>query len=410
MEDEVHTVVIGAGSLGSSLTYHLAAQGKSVVLLDKQPPGSETTARAAGLAMQVHADDALTRISIRSTRMLLNFAELTGQELKVHKNGSLKIARTEADVPQVEAEITRGTRLGVEISGISAREAREFAPWLNPDSALAIWFAPSDIYLTPADLPRAFAKAAADRGATVRAGTTITALHMQGDRVDGVVTDTGIISAANVVIAAGAWTRSIGHLAGVNIPLWPVRHQLCITGPVAGVAEHHSTVRIVDAKTYCRPEGHGLLFGGYEPDPADLEPPGVHEPDFTISHLALDLDPLRRKMADVAAELPQLQSASLAQVRGGLPTMTPDGYFIVDTVPGRPGLWVLSGCNVSGVSNSPALGEDLATWIATGTRPVDIEPFELNRFGTEFSDEQHLRAASRATYSHKYSDHEVGPW
>lgn len=90
--------------------------------------------------------------------------------------------------------------------------------------------------------------------------------------------------------------------------------------------------------------------------------------------------------------------------------MTPDGYFIVDTVPGRPGLWVLSGCNVSGVSNSPALGEDLATWIATGTRPVDIEPFELNRFGTEFSDEQHLRAASRATYSHKYSDHEVGPW
>jgi glycine/D-amino acid oxidase-like deaminating enzyme len=175
---------------------------------------------------------------------------------------------------------------------------------------------------------------------------------------------------------------------------------------VDGVEEHHATVRIMDAKTYCRPENGGLLFGGYEPDPLDVDP-RAQSANFDISRLQLDFEPLRRKIADVAIQFPVLTTAGTALLRGGLPTMTPDGYFIADEVPGRPGLWVLSGCNVGGVSNSPALGSDLASWIATGSRPDDIAPFGLARFGPEFSDEGQLRLAGLATYSHKYSVDEV---
>jgi glycine/D-amino acid oxidase-like deaminating enzyme len=400
------TIVIGAGSLGCSLAYHLADRGNRVLVLDKRAPGSGTTARAAGLAMQVLADDALARISARSVQILLQFTETTGRPLTVRRNGSIKMARVAADVPQLEEEIQRGQRLGIAISAISAAEARQHAPWFNPEAALAMWFAPDDIYLTPADLPRAFAAAAVDRGATVRSGVTVTGFITEVDRVTGVRTSEGDFGAANVVLAAGAWTRSLGQLAGVEIPMWPVRHQLIITEPIAGVEAHHATVRVMDAKTYCRPEGGGLLFGGYEPDPLDMDP-AAQPADFDIAAMPLDAEPLRRKIADVAAQFPVLTRTGVAVLRGGLPTMTPDGYFLVDQAPARPGLWVLSGCNVGGVSNSPALGSDLAAWITTGNRPDDIAPFGLARFGTDYGDEERIRLAGLATYSHKYSDDEV---
>jgi glycine/D-amino acid oxidase-like deaminating enzyme len=400
------TIVIGAGSLGCSLAYHLADLGEDVLVIDKQPPGSETTARAAGLAMQVLANDTLARISARSVQMLLNFSEITGQHLTVRRNGSIKVARTEADVPQLEEEIRRGERLGVQISTISGAEARDHAPWLNPEGALAMWFAPDDIYLTPADLPRAFAAAAEQRGAAIRPGVTVIGFNTDGDRVTGVRTSQGDIAAGKVAIAAGAWTRRLGQLAGIDLPLWPVRHQLIITEPVASVEDHHATVRIMDAKTYCRPEGKGLLFGGYEPDPLDIDPSG-QPADFDISKMPLDYEPLRLKIAAVAAQFPVLTTAKTAVLRGGLPTMTPDGYFIVDEIPSRPGLWVLSGCNVGGVSNSPALGSDMASWMVTRTQPDGIAPFGLARFGPEFGDEAKVRLAGLATYSHKYSDSEV---
>lgn len=87
--------------------------------------------------------------------------------------------------------------------------------------------------------------------------------------------------------------------------------------------------------------------------------------------------------------------------------MTPDGHFIVDRVPEPAGLWIFTGCNVGGRSTSPALGEDLATWIVTGERPEDMGAFGLGRFMPGLKDERQLGARCMATYRHKYSHDEV---
>ena len=119
--------------------------------------------------------------------------------------------------------------------------------------------------------------------------------------------------------------------------LWPVRHQLFITEPLTEVDPQHATVRVMDAKVYVRPAGGGLMFGAYEPDPLVLDPRD-RRTGFEIAAMEVDVRPLEAAMRAVAAELPIFQRAKVAELRGGLPTMTPDGHFLVDRMPEADGL------------------------------------------------------------------------
>jgi glycine/D-amino acid oxidase-like deaminating enzyme len=206
-------------------------------------------------------------------------------------------------------------------------------------------------------------------------------IPVTGGRVTGVQTADRTIAAPVVVDAAGGWVRQVAELAGAPVPLAPVRHQLLITGPDPGIDPADPIVRVVDAAVYLRPSRGGLMFGGFETDPLPLDP-RQQPPSFTTDDLPLDLAVLRKLAVQVSAEAPAASAAPVAEHRGGLFTMSPDGRFVAGPVPDLPGLWVASGCNGSGFSSSPALGEALATWIATGTPPPGMEALSPARFGT----------------------------
>jgi glycine/D-amino acid oxidase-like deaminating enzyme len=401
-------VVIGSGALGTASAFWLAKRGMDVVLVDRFDLVSQTSPRAAGLAQKVQVDDVLADLAIRGVEQLLGFEQLTGVPFEVVVNGSIKVARSENDARQLEAEIRRGGELGVEIEEIDAGHARVHAPWLNVDDAVLISYAPGDIYIEePGTLPRAFVRALQDLGGTSMPNTEVTGFVLDEGSVRGVETSRGTIEASVVVDAAGAWTRIVGRFAGPRIPLFPARHQLCITEPLAEVSPTQPTVRVMDARVYVRPCRGGLMFGAYEPDPLMVDP-AQRAPGFQIADLEFDIAPLRRKMAEVEAELPVFGDAPIAELRGGLPTMTPDGHFIVDRLPGIEGLYVASGCNVGGLSISPPIGEDLSAWIAGGgARPATLEPLRIDRFGDRYEDEEVLRADCFQTYAHKYDEDEV---
>ena len=401
-------VVIGSGSLGSATAFHLAARGKHVVLLDKSDLASQSSARAAGLAQQVQVDDVLAGLAVRGVDALMAFAENTGVELAVVVNGSIKIARNEHDAAQLREEVRRGAALGADIEMVSPSAAARFAPWLQPGGALALSYNPNDLYIEhPATLPHAFIAALRNRGGEALDHTEVTDVVLENGAVAAVETTGGRIETAVVVDAAGAWTRIVGELVGRAVALWPVRHQLFITEPLAEVDPRHATVRVMDAKVYVRPARGGLMLGAYEPDPLVLDPRD-RPAGFDIAAMELDLRPLETTARSVAAELPIFQRAKVAELRGGLPTMTPDGHFLVDRMPGVTGFYVASGCNVGGLSISPPLGEDLARWITdVSARPDTLEPFRIDRFDGLFPGEAQLRDACVATYTHKYDEEEV---
>ena len=171
-----------------------------------------------------------------------------------------------------------------------------------------------------------------------------------------------------------------------------MRHQLLVTEPIPGVASNHAICRVREARVYVRPSGGGLLLGGYENDPMVVSQDEVTT-TFSVDRLELDAGVLRRLANLVGRIFPDLVDARLRVVRGGIPTMTPDGWPLIGPAPGIDGLFVAGGCNVGGFSISPAVGELLTAWILTGRCPDLLKPFRADRFGA-WPDDASLRAVS----------------
>lgn len=389
-------VVIGAGALGLSTALHAALAGQSVVVVDRDLAGSQASGRAAGLFKSVQADELRTWLARRSIERAMSFAEWAGAELDVVRSGSLLIARTGEHKAFLMTEARQSRSWGVDVRDAAAGRR---AYYQGDGHELALW-CPEDIYIEePADLVRAYVAAARLHGAELLECERVTAITTSAGRVTGVETTRRTIGTKAVVDAAGAWTRQLAELAGGDVALAPVRHQLLITEPVGDVDPADPIVRVVDAAVYLRPARGGLMVGGFEADPLPVDP-RAEPADFDTDDVPLDLGVLRKLAGQVESEVPEAASAAVAEHRGGLFTMSPDGRFVVGPVPDVPGLWVAAGCNGSGFSSSLALGEALADWIGGNGGGRRIDALSPSRFGL-LTDEAMI-SAGVWQYAHYY--------
>ncbi|MBV8914543.1 MAG: FAD-binding oxidoreductase [Acetobacteraceae bacterium] len=404
---EVDAVVIGGGALGASTAFHLAKAGQSVALLDKAEFATQTSARAAGLSGQLRDEDAMTRIAAHSVRKIEDFRTETGEDLVFYQPGSLKVARRPEHALQLEDEVARGRRLGLDVAMISLEQARALMPFLRTDGVLAVMHMRTDVYLEPAQIPALYARACGRLGGTLLANTAVLGVETEGGAVCGVQTPRGEIRARVVVDAAGAWLRLVAALGGAEVKLVPTRHQLMVTVPLPEVRPEQPITRIIDANVYIRPEKGGLMLGGYEQDPIQYDMRDL--PDgFGIEDLELDLGVLRRLAESVEAQFPVFRDVALQEHRGGLPTMTADGDHVLGPAPSLAGMWVIGGCCVGGLSTAPALGELLAEWIVHGRPSMDVSFMAPDRAATGL-DEGELRALCRLQYAHHYWSPETMP-
>jgi glycine/D-amino acid oxidase-like deaminating enzyme len=403
MIEATEVVVIGSGALGASVAFHLARGGKQVALVDKHALGSQTSPRAAGLTSQARGTDLMTTLAKRAVHKIEAFERETGEAMVFHQSGALKGARSPEHVTQLRSELEQSRRLGTGLEAISPAQARALNPFLETAGILAVNFSPTDLYLEPSQIPDGFARASKRLGVQMLPHTLVSGFVLQGDAVAAVETEHGTIRCETVVDAAGAWLRAVAALAGAGVRVVPTRHQLLITEPIDGVEPMQPITRIIDANVYVRPDGGGLMLGGYEADPVQYDPAALPA-RFDIADLALDLGVLRRLADSVRGQLPVFQRVpgeiGVRVHRGGLPTMTADGQHTLGPVPGVRGLYVAGGCCVGGLSIAPALGEALAAWIIDGTPPLDLSPMAPGREAG--MDEELLRTACRLHYSHHY--------
>lgn len=401
MVDRADVVVIGSGGFGASTAFHLAEHGVPCVVIDRHEPASQTSPRAAGLVSHARTTDLMVELVQRASAKLERFTEDTGQPLDWTRSGSLKVARRPEDVPVIEEDLARGRRLGLDVERLTGAEAHGLNPFLQDDGVLAALRVGDDLYFDPAQVAVGYVRAAEARGVTVLAKTTVTRVHVEDGRVEAVETDRGTIRTPIVVDAAGAWTRQVAATSGIEIPLVPTRHQLFVTEPVDGVLADLPIVRVMDAAVYVRPCDGGLLWGGYEERPRffDMDTLG---PDFDMAGTPLEADVLRGLAEDVRRQLPVLSEARVREHRGGLPTMTVDGQHLVGPAPGASGFFVAGGCNVAGLSISPAIGDALAAWIVDGAPPLDLEPLSIARFRGEEIPVERLARDAAWQYRHFY--------
>jgi glycine/D-amino acid oxidase-like deaminating enzyme len=405
---DAEVVVIGAGALGLSTALHCALAGRSVVVVDGQAAGSQASGRAAGLFKSVQADELRTGLALRSITRAASFADWAGVALPVVRSGSFLIARTARHQDYLRRELAQSRSWGAELREADRAEVSGRVSYYQPDGEQFALWCPQDIYIEePSTLIRAYLEACRRHGAVVAEHEPVAGIPVTGGRVTGAETALRSIRAPVVVDAAGGWVRQVADLADAFVPVAPVRHQLLITDPAPGIDQADPIIRVVDAAVYLRPARGGLMFGGFEAAPLPVDP--LHQPaSFTTDDVPLDRDVLSGLAAQVAAEAPMAANAPVAEHRGGLFTMSPDGRFVVGPIPRPAGLWVASGCNGSGFSSSLALGEALAGWITGGTSPPGMQMLSPARFGPLADDA--LRTRGLWQYAHYYDpDTAVGP-
>jgi 4-methylaminobutanoate oxidase (formaldehyde-forming) len=205
-----------------------------------------------------------------------------------------------------------------------------------------------------------------------------------------------------VVDAAGAWARFLGEEIGLKIPALPVRHQYFITAPLPGVGVTQPVMRFPDLNGYMRQEAGGLLVGGFEATPRSFDL--RQQPSaFEIKDTPPDMMVLRHFQAAMQRYVPILGEAIVVAERRGLPTLTPDGDFLLGDIPDVPGLYIATGCCVTGISAAPVLGKLLAELIVDGRPSLDVSSMHIRRFGKTYDDPETLRQACEAVYAHYYA-------
>ncbi|HEY2076012.1 MAG TPA: FAD-binding oxidoreductase [Streptosporangiaceae bacterium] len=407
-------VVIGAGALGLSTALHAALLGRRPVVVERHTAGSQASGRAAGLFKSVQADELRTRLARRSIDLALTFPDWAGGELVVTRSGSFLIARTDQHKTYLQTEARQSALWGVDVRAAQPGELASRLSYYRGDGhEYALW-CPEDIYIEePISLIRAYLAAGRLHGVEVLESEAVTGVIVSGGRVTGVETTKRSIAAPVVVDAAGAWTRQVAELAGGEVAVAPVRHQLLITEPADAVSPADPIARIVDAAVYLRPARAGLMAGAFEAAPLPLDP-RAEASSFSTDDVPLDIGVLQAMARHVAREVPMVSDAvmsnaaasdgavtsAVAEHRGGLFTMTPDGRFVTGPAPDVPGLWVASGCNGSGFSSSLAIGEALAGWICGQNPRVDISALSPGRFGP-VTDEALVKAGVWQ-YAHYY--------
>jgi glycine/D-amino acid oxidase-like deaminating enzyme len=393
-------VVIGAGALGLSTALHAALLGRSVILVERRFPGSEASGRAAGLFKSVQADELRTALARRSIERAISFPDWADVPLEVVRSGSFLVARTSAHKDYLRREARQSRSWGADVrDAVPAELAGRLSYYHGDDDTVALW-CPEDVYISePTALVRAYLAACQLNGVRLLESEAVINITLSAGRVAGVETTYRTIAAPAVVDAAGAWSRQLAELAGGRVAVAPVRHQLLITTASADVDPDDPILRVVDAAAYLRPARGGLMFGGFESAPLPVDP-RAEPASFNTEDVELDLEVLRKLASQVAAEVPLAAEAPVAEHRGGLFTMSPDGRFVAGPLPDVPGLWVASGCNGSGFSSSLAIGEALAGWICAAPDRLDISPLSPARFGP--LTEEALVVQGSWQYAHYY--------
>jgi sarcosine oxidase subunit beta len=365
-------VIVGAGIMGVSTAYHLARRRAGrVVVLERDDVCSGSTALASGGIRHQYAN----RIGIELTRHSIEtyerFADEFGVDPRFRQHGYLILVTTEAEQAQAGRSVALQRSLGVDVQLLSPEETRSRFPYLATDDLRGATYSPRDGYADPYLATTAIAARARELGVTIRTGCEVVGVTRTPDRVEGVVTPEGPVSAPVVVIATGAWSGMVGRLAGVDIPVAPLRRSKFITAPLPFDRIPEATPFVIDPHLgiSLRREGAGILLGI-----------GRREEVGSFS-TALDWGLAEPLVERVVRRAPVLADAQLMRTWSGLYEMTPDQTGIVSAVPGVAGLHVIAGFSGHGFMHGPIAGQLMAELIVDGrATTVDAAPLALDRF------------------------------
>ena len=373
-------VVIGGGIIGCSTAYHLARDHKAdVILLEQNQLTSGSTWHAAGLVGQLRSSASITQVLKYSVDLYKKLDQETGLATGWKMTGCLRLATNQDRWTEYKRLATTAQSFGMEMHLVSPDEVKKMWPLMNVSDLVGASWLPTDGQASPSDIAQSLAKGARMHGAKIIEGCRVEGFGIAGGRVTSIRTNLGGIACETVINCGGQWARQIGAMAGVSVPLQPVKHQYVITEKVEGLASDAATLRDPDRRTYFKEEVGGLVFGGYEPDPLAWTTGDVPG-NFEFQLFDDDWDHFEQHMLQALVRVPALDKTGVKKMINGPESFTPDGNFILGAAPEIGNFYVGAGFNAFGIASGGGAGWVLAEWAAKGEAPMDLWVVDIRRF------------------------------
>ena len=364
LPSRAEVAIVGAGVMGLALAYNLALRGqKRIVVLDAHYLAWGASGRNGGGVRQQWSTEMNIRLMQESVEICASFAQEMGINVWMRRGGYLFLARTEAARARLERNVALQNRCDVPTRLIDTDEARALVPELDADRFATACYNATDGIVFPWPFLWGYARAAAKRGVAIHTHTAVTAVERTGDGFR-LITPRGTLETPRLVCAAGAWSPRVARLLGVELPDWPMRHEILSTEPLKPFLK--PMVSVIESGLYFSQSLRGEVVGGVslpEPRPA----PGGGGEVRLGSRLAF-VETMARGMIEV---MPRLAQVKVVRQWAGPYDISPDGNPLCGETPGVPGFYVCCGFMGHGFMMAPVVARHYAAHLTGGpTHPL----------------------------------------
>lgn len=370
MKDTADAIVVGAGVTGASIAMHLAERGVKPIVLERKFFAAGATGRSSGLVRMHYDLEVEARLAWESFQYFRNWKERVGGESGFTRTGFLFIAPRQHGAA-LRANVDMQRRIGIISQVVSAEDVKQLVPGMQTEDFDMAAYEPESGYADPTLAATSMLTAARERGAQIMQECQVLEIIARGGKIRGVRTSQGELATPIVVSAAGPWAKSIGLMAGLEIPIDTWTHDVMFMKRPDSVPPHLTVIDDALAM-YFRPESGGLTLVALEDNSRIGESPDAAErvgADFVINAINR-----------ICRRMPALEQGSLHSTQSGRDGITPDQHPILCQA-GPEGFYLACGFSGTGFKISPAVGACMAELIVSGkAQTVDISSLSLERF------------------------------
>ncbi|RKF17209.1 FAD-dependent oxidoreductase [Roseovarius spongiae] len=404
MKSHYRVVVIGGGVVGASVLYHLAKMGWSdVCLIERSVLTAGSSWHAAGGIHALNADPNIAALQGYTIDLLGQLEAESGQSIGLHMTGGLTMAGTPDRWDWLQANYRVFQSIGIEDCRlVTPEEAGELNPIMSTEGLLGGMWADREGYVDTTGTVHAYAKAARNHGAEVIEHNRVLELNQTAEGWE-VVTEKGTVQAEHVVNAAGLWAKQVGRMAGIELPVAPLKHHYLISDAIPALESLDFEVPMtvdLEGFTYLRQDQKGVLLGIYEIDHEHWALDGAPW-DYGMELFQEQTDRIEGELIKGFERYPALQEVGVKSWVNGAFTFAPDGNPLVGPVPGKRGYWCA--CAVmAGFLQGGGVGKSLAEWMIHGEPEADVFGMDVARFGDYAQNKRFIRETTGQFYSRRF--------